>query len=69
MVEDNRCPAIRLRGYEKGVSGKPNNNTQEAPNELNIQGNPESWLKTATITIANVAPNEANAICAMLKLG
>jgi len=35
---ENKCPAMTFLGCEKGLSGYPNINTQEAPNEPMIKG-------------------------------
>ena len=53
---------IRLRGCENTASGNPNNKTQDAPNEPNIQGWPEYWPRIATEAMAKQEPSQARAI-------
>lgn len=56
MNDDIKCPAITLRGCENGLSGKPNSNTQLAPNEPNIKGVWLTFVKYATVAVAKNPP-------------
>lgn len=69
ISEHSRWPPIRLRVCENTASGKPNSNTQEAPNEPNIQGWPEYRLNSAIDMIARQEPNQAKQTCRNGGLG
>ncbi len=60
---------MTLRRREKTASGKPKSKTHDAPNEPNIRGWLDNWLRQAIVAMAKLAANAATMIWAIAGLG